>query len=218
MSREYINCRHCSAPVDMEYVKIEDLISYTGGLSITQFTFECNSCDDLNIFWQVSGGKALGLPYQISIWPFLSERKLCPPEVPVNLAKDYLEACLVLPLSPKASAALSRRCIQNLLREVAKVKHSDLSKEIQEVIDSEKLTSQLVESLDAVRLIGNFAAHPIKSKNTGEIFDVEPREAQWSIEVLEQLFDFYYVLPAKIAKNRRELNSKLGEAGKPPMK
>ena len=40
-----------------------------------------------------------------------------PPEVPSEFTKDYQEACLVLTDSPKASAALSRRCLQNLLRE-----------------------------------------------------------------------------------------------------
>ncbi|WKZ41554.1 MAG: DUF4145 domain-containing protein [Anaerolineales bacterium] len=218
MGMEYLNCRHCSAPVGMNDIKIEELVRYTNGLSITQYTYECEFCTDLTVFWQIYGSKYLGLPFEISIWPFLNERPKCPSEVPVNIAKDYQEACLVLPISPKASAALSRRCLQSLLRESAKVRHSDLSNEIQEVIDSGKLTSQLVDSLDAVRNIGNFAAHPIKSKNTGEIFDIEPGEASWSLDVLEQLFDFYYVQPAKISKKREALNTKLKEAGKPPMK
>ena len=38
------------------------------------------------------------------------------PEVPKGLAEDYNEACLVLADSAKASAALSRRCLQTLLR------------------------------------------------------------------------------------------------------
>src|SRR5712664_676581 len=41
------------------------------------------------------------------------------PEVPVEFADDYREACLTLPDSAKASAALSRRCLQHLLRESA---------------------------------------------------------------------------------------------------
>lgn len=211
-------CKHCSAPFLFDDIEHDYLIEYDNGLNISQYKFECNTCGDLNIYWEIEGGDSLGLPSSISIWPFLNERSPCPTEVPAHIAVDYREACLVLSISPKASAALSRRCLQNLLRDVAKVKPSDLSNEIQEIINSGNLPSQLSESLDAVRLIGNFAAHPIKSKNTGEAFDVEPKEASWSIEVLEQLFDFYYVLPAKIAKKREELNSKLNEAGKPPMK
>lgn len=48
-----------------------------------------------------------------------------------------------------------------------------MAKEIQEVIDSGKLPSYIAEGIDAVRNIGNYAAHPAKSQSTGEIVDVE---------------------------------------------
>lgn len=69
-----------------------------------------------------------------------------------------------------------------------------------------------------MRNIGNFAAHPIKSTNTGEIIDVEPGEAEWLLDVLEGLFDFYFVQPAILKAKRDKLNQKLVDAGKPPMK
>jgi len=50
------------------------------------------------------------------IHPKGSNRGPVPPEVPKHIADDYTEACLVLPISPKASAALSRRCLQAILR------------------------------------------------------------------------------------------------------
>jgi hypothetical protein len=70
--------------------------------------------------------------------------------------------------SPKASAALGRRCLQHLLREAAKVKPGNLADEIQQVIDSGKLPSDLAESIDAIRNLGNFAAHPMKSQHSGK--------------------------------------------------
>lgn len=140
------------------------------------------------------------------------------PNVPATLAGDYREACITLVDSPKASAALSRRCLQHVLREHAKVKHSDLFAEIQEVLDSRVLPTHLADSLDAIRNIGNFAAHPIKSKASGEIIDVEPGEAEWNLDVLEGLFDFYFVQPAETQKRREALNAKLKAAGKPEMK
>ncbi|PKN01594.1 MAG: hypothetical protein CVU77_04410 [Elusimicrobia bacterium HGW-Elusimicrobia-1] len=139
-----------------------------------------------------------------------------PPEVPKYLAEDYIEAALVLEDSPKASAALSRRCLQQLLREYAKVNKSDLSKEIDEVIN--KLPSQLAESIDAIRNIGNFAAHPIKSTSSDKIVPVEQGEAEWNLDVLESLFDFYFVQPQKIKTRRESLNKKLKDAGKKEMK
>jgi len=137
-------------------------------------------------------------------------------EVPEDFTFDYKEACLVLADSPKASAALSRRCLQHLLREKAQVKRGNLSDEIEQVI--KLLPSYLAESIDAVRTIGNFAAHPMKSTNTGEIIDVEPGEAEWLLDVLEGLFDFYFVQPAILQKKRCALNAKLKQAGKPELK
>jgi hypothetical protein len=138
--------------------------------------------------------------------------------VPDMFAEDYKEACLVLADSPKASAALSRRCLQLILRDVAKVKPQDLSKEIQEVLSSKVLPTHLADAIDAVRNIGNFAAHPLKSTSSGEVLPVEPGEAEWSLDVLEGLFDFYFVQPATLKAKKAALDQKLAAAGKPPTK
>jgi hypothetical protein len=151
-------------------------------------------------------------------YPRAISRTTLSSDVPELFAVDYREACLTLADSPKASAALSRRCLQHILREVAKVKHGNLADEIQSVIDSKTLPSHLTESLDAIRNIGNFAAHPTKSKSSGEILDVESGEAEWNLDVLESLFDFYFVQPAQLQRKREALNAKLKEAGKPEMK
>lgn len=153
-----------------------------------------------------------------TVKPFASSRPPVPPEVDKIFAKDYEEACLILSLSPKASAALSRRCLQNILREKAGVKKGDLANEIQQIIDANSLPSHLSESIDAIRNIGNFAAHPLKSTSTGEIVEVEEGEAEWLLDVLEALFDFYFVQPGILLAKRAALNKKLTDIGKPPMK
>jgi len=96
------------------------------------------------------------------------------------------------------------------------VKPSNLYDEIDQALPN--LPTDLAEAVDAIRNYGNFAAHPMKSTNSGEILDVEPGEAEWSLDVLEGLFDFCFVRPAMLKKKRDALNQKLGEAGKPPMK
>jgi hypothetical protein len=98
------------------------------------------------------------------------------------------------------------------------VKPGNLADEIQQAIDSGKLPSHLVEAMDAVRNIGNFAAHPMKSQKSAEILDVEPGEAEWNLDVLESMFDFYFVQPRVLKAKRDALNAKLKDAGKPPMK
>jgi hypothetical protein len=105
-----------------------------------------------------------------------------------------------------------------LLREKGGVTKRDLANQIQEVLDANILPEPLAGDLDAVRNIGAFAAHPLKSTNTGEIIDVEPGEAEWGLNILEELFNFYFVqLPAQ-QRRREALNIKLTDAKKPPMK
>jgi hypothetical protein len=189
----------------------------------------CPACKKLVLYLRNSNSDAhhpqtrivqqwMGAKSEVLFRPRGSSRPPCPVEVPPNLAGDYLEACLVLPDSAKAAAALGRRCLQNLLRDTVKVTHGNLSDEIQQVLDSGKLPSSLHESIDAIRNIGNFAAHSMKSTQTGMILDVEPGEAEWTLDVLEELFDFYFVRPAVIKKKKDAFNQKLQEAGKPPMK
>jgi hypothetical protein len=152
------------------------------------------------------------------IRPKGTNRPPVPIQVPSDFAEDYNEACLILADSPKASAAMSRRCLQHILREKACVKKSDLANEIQEVLDNKSLPGYIADSIDAVRNVGNFAAHPLKSKSTGEILAVETGEAEWTLDVLELLFDFYFVQPEKINLKRAALDKKLNDAGKPNMK
>lgn len=150
-------------------------------------------------------------------FPKTTGRLRAAPEVPTHIAEDYHEACAVLMDSPKASAALSRRCLQVVLRENG-FAQNDLAPAIQAALDSKILPSAIAENLDAIRNIGNFAAHPMKDTSTGQILPVEPHEADWNLDVLEELFDFYYIGPAKAKLKRDALNEKLAQAGKPPLK
>jgi hypothetical protein len=140
------------------------------------------------------------------------------PEVPGVYQEDFLEACAVLPVSPKASAALSRRALQHVIQDHFNIRRGSLAQQIDEFIARADVPSYLGEAVDAVRNIGNFAAHPLKDTNTGELAAVEPGEAEWLIEVLESLFDFAFVQPSRLAERRQKLNEKLAALGKPPMK
>jgi hypothetical protein len=80
------------------------------------------------------------------------------------------------------------------------------------------LHNELKSPVNEIRNIGNFSAHPIKSQMTGQIVDVEDEEAEWNLDVLDGLFDFYFVQPAAIQKKNVTLNAKLTAHGKAPMK
>ncbi|MEI6104093.1 MAG: DUF4145 domain-containing protein [Methanothrix sp.] len=212
-----MKCPHCFVNFSSAVSSFTPIGDDDGGWRIKYQT--CPACNKLIIFLD-NVKMSLGYPLISTtlIRPKGISRTPVPSEVPDNIVEDYKEACLVLADSPKASAALGRRCLQNLLRTAAKVKPGNLANEIQQVLDSHALPTYLAESIDSIRNIGNFAAHPMKSQQSGDIIPVEPGEAEWNLDVLEGLFDFYYVQPAIIAKKRADLNAKLAVAGKPSMK
>ena len=193
---------------------------------------DCPACDKPMIkMWRVekTAAKPTGPHETNSSVPSKSRRtesfiayprfalRLVPSEITDPLRSEFLEACAVLPASPKASAALSRRCLQLLLREQG-FTANNLAPQIDQLINANILPSHLRDAVDAIRNIGNFAAHPLKSTATGEIVDVEPGEAEWTLDVLEDLFDFFIVRPKQTAAKKAALNAKLLALGKPAMK
>ena len=175
----------------------------------------CPACQQAIIRAHRSQGGAV---QTFRAYPAKAALRPVPVEVPDPYKRDFIEACDVIESSPKASAALSRRNLQAILRECARTKKRELAEQIDEVIAVGHLPTHIQESLDAVRTVGNFAAHPTKSTSTGEIVEVEAGEAEWNLDTLESLFDFYFVQPALTAKRRAALDAKLKDAGKPPLK
>jgi hypothetical protein len=141
-----------------------------------------------------------------------------PPEVPANLRHDLLEAARLLEPSPKASAALSRRLLQNIFHHEMGIKKRNLDAEIEFFIAESRAPSYLTDAVDMIRVAGNFAAHPLKYESVDKIVDVEPGEAEWALEVLVAMLDFVFVQPARLRRRRDEVNAKLAEAGKPLLK
>lgn len=180
----------------------------------------CPSCKRLivEIFKSAWNGQNWMLTSTNFVYPKSSARKPPSPEIPKSYREDYLEACLVVNDSPQASAALTRRLLQSLLHDQANIKEKNLDQEIQKFIDSPTTPSHLAEAVDAIRVNGNFAAHPIKSQSTGQICKVEPHEAEWNLDVIDELFDFFFVSPARLKSKRMQLNQKLADTGKPQLK
>lgn len=184
-------------------------------------TATCPNCMGAHIALSSKNGS--GYPIDRTHWVFPRSGAFppAPAQVPEVIASDYEEANQVLSISPKASAALSRRCLQAILTG-AGYSDRNLAAQVQQAIDetsaAKALPSSLRDSLDAIRNFGNFSAHPITDQTTLQIIDVEDGEAEWCLELLVDMFEHYYVRPAIAAERRAALAEKLSAAGKPPMK
>jgi hypothetical protein len=157
----------------------------------------------------------------VTVHPRNGSRGPIPAEVPTHIAEDYREASEILLISPKASAALARRCLQTVLRENG-YSRKDLYQEIDALLKETDASKAIPESLrmtvDGIRHFGNFSAHPITDLTSLQIIPVEPHEAEWCLDILDEVFEHFYVRPAKAKERKALLDAKLLAAGKNPSK
>lgn len=124
----------------------------------------------------------------VPIYP-QSIAKHFPEYIPSAIRQDYEEAYAIVHLSPKASATLSRRCLQGMIRDFWKVSKRTLSEEIDTIKDKIPVAQWAV--LDGIRRIGNIGAHMEKDINL--IIDIEPDEANKLLKLIELLIQQWYI-------------------------
>ena len=162
------------------------------------------------------------LRHKIGSTPLFSQRlmpqgnaKPQPNYVPDAIREDYYEACLIRDLSPKASATLTRRCLQGMIRDFAGIAKGRLIDEIKALRDAvhdgsadRSITLESVEAINHVRGVGNIGAH--MEKQIDQIVPVDPGEAQALIELVEMLFEEWYGARAR-RKERLERIASIAE-------
>ena len=174
----------------------------------------CPNCGYLLGAFGRRGGKDDLLPREVRTYghdpviPTVSE------EVPQRFKDDFGDAHAVLKLSPKAAAGLARRILEAIFREQGYAQDrlvDQINAVLGESDQTRTLPTELNRIVDAVRKFGNFSAH--EKMNAKEmVIDVEPGEAEWCLEIVEQLFDHYYVKPAENSRKLADLGAKLQEA------
>jgi hypothetical protein len=170
-----MKCSHCGIQFHDNWVKHpfvrdhQNLSDKSGEWAYR--TVVCPACENATIEIGQSID-AMGHMLWAQVYPVGANRGPVPNEVPERIAQDYTEACNVLPISAKASAALSRWCLQHMLRSHGYTAR-DLANEIELLLNEtdplKALPRRLRETIDAIRNFGNFAAHPNEDKATLEI-------------------------------------------------
>ena len=86
-----------------------------------------------------------------------SSAKVFPDFVPTAVRADYVEACQIRSLSPKAAATLARRCLQGMIRNFWEIVKPNLKLEIDAL--EEKVDPLTWKAIHGVRTVGNIWAH-----------------------------------------------------------
>jgi hypothetical protein len=190
-----MKCRHCLVPIVNERERV-GVINSDNHLFIID-TSICPKCGKVNVYLSQGKTGPAGVTKdneseEILLYPKYSPKYLAPKEAPQDIQDDYYQACLIGEISPVASAALSRRCFRKIIRDKGGVIHDVFSKEMQQVLQSKALPTQLHKQIDTLRTLHNYAAHPVFDKNPAILVNVKPIEAELWIEVLNSILQIYY--------------------------
>ncbi len=136
------------------------------------------------------------------LFPWGTSRSF-PDYVPQAIRDDYVEACSIVALSPKAAATLARRAVQGIVRDYWKIAKNNLYQELEELKThiGGSISQETWDSIDAVRSVGNIGAHMEKDINV--IVDVDLDEAELLIELVENL-----IVDTYVAANERDQRHK----------
>jgi len=118
------------------------------------------------------------------------------------------------------SSVLSRRILGDLLEHYAQIKNNSVAKQIDIFSADTAHPRRLREGLHHFREVGDFAAHTQTDEQTNEIIDVDRDEAEWTLDRVDGLFDYFIVGPKQEAERLAAMDKKIADAGRkkiPPL-
>jgi hypothetical protein len=149
-------------------------------------------------------------------WPTTSFRPRLGDDVPAEFADEYLAASQILAYSPEASAAVSRRLLHRFLAAYAGAGVGGLAQQIDKTARSTELPPYLKDALRTLSRVAKLDSDSEKSKRPESLATVEPAEAEWLLDVLQSLFELYFVQPARLQRQQNALEEKTGTLAASP--
>lgn len=148
--------------------------------------YKCPNCNKISI--TLNG---LGETVESIFIPVLPQSlaNQFPDYIPLQLRQDYEEAYAIANLSPKASATLSRRCLQGMIRDFWGITDNKLADAIKKL--ETRIPASQWKAIDSIRKLGNIGAHMEKDINL--IVDIEPDEATILLKLIELLMEKWYI-------------------------
>jgi hypothetical protein len=127
----------------------------------------------------------------IKTWSLVppSQAKAFPVTLPSAVLEDYREACLAMELSPKAAAALARRCLSQMIRDFWQVQPGSLGDEFRQIKGIvDPVTWETIESVRGTGMIG-----ARMDSEGAEVMETEPGEPKLLIGLIETLIHDWYI-------------------------
>jgi hypothetical protein len=132
---------------------------------------------------------------------------------------DYQEAAAILDMSHRMSAVLARKILGDLLKRYAGQTQNSLTAQIDGFTGQPGHPARLTQNLHHFREVGDFAAHTQEtSEPEPAVIDVSREEAEWTLDHVDRLFEYFIVQPAKDEAIKASMDEKIKQAGRRPLR
>lgn len=169
----------------------------------------CNVCERLIVELCAKDGCAY------PVRPLGSGRSRLAGDVPAEFESEYHTACEILAISPESSAAIGRRLLQRFFAAQSEAEDLELSELISKATDSAEMQPYLREALRTLVALGRLEPQSEKSLRPHTLLPVHPGEAEWTLDVLQNLLEAHYVQPARLQRLQNALEEKVGPLAPP---
>ena len=152
--RNNCRCLHCGVVAQHSFARVEGMAqggeyrSFLSQRNGNLYAALCSSCN----------GETLILNKSV-IFPKAIDAPAPSPDMPDIVLTDYNEAASILFASPRGAAALLRLAVQKLLPLIGAT-NPTIDGGIAELVEKRRITNDVKEALDGVRICGNEAVHP----------------------------------------------------------
>ncbi len=196
-----MDCPHCQAELTAKPHVFALGIDQDGTWQVS--STRCPVCDRLIVNLCTKEGCTY------PAWPVSSARARLSDDVPEEYSDDYHTAAQIIYFSPEASAAISRRSLHRLLAAEVHAGHGGLAEQIRQATLAPDLPAYLKQALRKLTAVAKLEPDSAKSLHPEALSGVEPGEAEWLLEVLQSLYDLYFVEPARMQRRQDALEESI---------
>lgn len=158
--------------------------------------FEIQQCQNCNGLILIHFEKLGSQSKEILVYPSLSP--ILDSSIQQLAASDYIEGikCFYINAN-KAAATMFRRSLQQIMIDKG-ASGKRLVDQINDLRNKRIITDDLADWANEIRFLGNDGAHPVDDG----LDEIDSEEINQIIEFINGLFQYIYVMPAKVAQSR----------------
>jgi hypothetical protein len=151
-----------------------------------------------------------------------SPRDPLPEIVPKSMRSDYEEAAAILDISPRMTTVLTSKVLYDLLEKYAGIAEYTLNGSIKKFVADTSHPKRIRQNLGHWREIRDFSAHTKRNQNPedeefGQIIEAGREEADWTLDTLDTLFEYFITQPATDERLRAKWDRNIADADRNPI-